>query len=60
MEIRKGRSWRWAAETSQGGNELLRCLSLRQPGSGIKPLVVYAPAFEEGIISGASLLVDAP
>ena len=45
----------------KGGNELLRYLSLRQPGSAIKPLVVYAPAFEEGIISGAaSLLVDAP
>ena len=42
-------------------NELLRFLSLRQPGSALKPLVVYAPAFQEGLLAGAgSLLQDTP
>ncbi|MEW5785732.1 MAG: PBP1A family penicillin-binding protein [Bacillota bacterium] len=46
---------------SKGTNELLRYLSLRQPGSAIKPLVVYAPAFEEKILSGAgAILLDKP
>ncbi|MEG1499692.1 MAG: transglycosylase domain-containing protein [Clostridia bacterium] len=30
----------------------------RQPGSTIKPLLVYAPAIEKGIISPASLVLD--
>lgn len=32
----------------------------RQPGSSIKPLVVYTPALEVGAISQASFLVDEP
>ena len=32
----------------------------RSPGSLIKPLVVYAPAFEEGLLSPASPILDAP
>ncbi len=31
-----------------------------QPGSSIKPLTVYAPAFEMGIITPASLAMDMP
>lgn len=33
-------------------------LPCRSPGSLIKPLLVYAPAIEEGIISPASLILD--
>lgn len=32
--------------------------SHRQPGSTIKPLVVYAPAIEEGILTPASIIPD--
>lgn len=32
----------------------------RQPGSLIKPILVYAPALEEGIVSGATVLSDEP
>ena len=32
----------------------------RQPGSSIKPVAVYAPAIEEGLITGASMIVDEP
>lgn len=32
--------------------------ALRQPGSTIKPLGVYAPAIEEGIVSPSSTVVD--
>ncbi|OQB12027.1 MAG: Penicillin-binding protein 1F [Firmicutes bacterium ADurb.Bin193] len=35
-------------------------MSLRQPGSSIKPLSVYAPAIERGLISPSSLVLDAP
>lgn len=35
-------------------------MSLRQPGSAIKPIGVYAPAIELGIISPGSLVLDAP
>lgn len=33
-------------------------LSSRQPGSAIKPLLVYGPAFDKGIISPASVYTD--
>lgn len=32
----------------------------RQPGSAIKPVAVFAPAIEEGLITGASMIVDEP
>jgi penicillin-binding protein 1B len=32
----------------------------RQPGSAIKPLLVYAPAIEEGIVSPHSQILDEP
>lgn len=35
-------------------------LTLRPPGSAIKPLSVYAPALEEGIITWASVFDDVP
>lgn len=34
--------------------------SLRAPGSAIKPLSVYAPALEEGIVNWASVFDDVP
>lgn len=39
-------------------DELLRFTSLRQPGSAIKPILAYAPAFEEGILAGAGSTID--
>ena len=42
-------------------DEVLRFITLRQPGSAIKPIITYAPAFEEGTLAGAgSPLNDAP
>ncbi len=42
-------------------DEILRFNSLRQPGSAIKPIITYGPAFEEGILAGgASTLDDSP
>lgn len=42
-------------------SEALRFVNLRQPGSAIKPIVTYGPAFEEGILAGAgSTLDDSP
>ncbi len=42
-------------------DELLRFNHLRQPGSAIKPITTYGPAFEEGTLAGAgSTLDDAP
>ncbi len=42
-------------------DEVLRFSSLRQPGSAIKPIITYAPAFEEGTLAGAgSTLDDSP
>ncbi len=41
-------------------NELLRYLSLRQPGSAIKPIIDYAPSFNEGLLGLGSVLDDAP
>lgn len=47
-------------EYSKNRNELLRYLSLRQPGSAIKPVIAYAPSFEEGLLGAGSALDDAP
>ncbi len=42
-------------------DEVLRFATLRQPGSAIKPITTYAPAFEEGVLAGAgSTLDDSP
>ncbi len=42
-------------------DEVLRFATLRQPGSAIKPVTAYGPAFEEGVLAGAgSTLDDAP
>lgn len=42
-------------------DEVLRFSSLRQPGSAIKPIITYGPAFEEGTLAGAgSTLDDSP
>lgn len=42
-------------------DELLRFNHLRQPGSAIKPITTYGPAFEEGTLAGAgSTLDDSP
>ncbi len=42
-------------------DEVLRFSTLRQPGSAIKPIIAYAPAFEEGTLPGAgSVLDDSP
>ncbi len=42
-------------------DEVLRFSTLRQPGSAIKPIITYAPAFEEGVLAGAgSTLNDSP
>ena len=42
-------------------DEVLRFSTHRQPGSAIKPIITYAPAFEEGVLAGAgSTLNDSP
>lgn len=41
-------------------NQSLRFLSRRQPGSAIKPIVAYAPAMEENLITPGSIIDDAP
>lgn len=41
-------------------NQTLRYLSPRQPGSAIKPLLVYAPAIEENLLLPGSIVDDAP
>ncbi len=35
-------------------------MAVRQPGSSLKPLVDYAPAFEQGLIHYSSILLDEP
>ncbi|MDW7739408.1 MAG: PBP1A family penicillin-binding protein [Bacillota bacterium] len=48
-------------EYSKKTDEVLRFAALRQPGSAIKPIITYAPAFEEGTLAGAgSTLDDSP
>ncbi len=44
----------------EGARVLNRVNSPRQPGSSIKPLAVYAPAFEAGLITPISVLDDSP
>ncbi len=39
-------------------DEVLRFTTLRQPGSAIKPIITYAPAFEEGVLAGAGATLD--
>ncbi|MDY6826876.1 MAG: PBP1A family penicillin-binding protein [Bacillota bacterium] len=39
-------------------DEILRFTTLRQPGSCIKPIITYAPAFEEGVLAGAGAVID--
>ncbi|MEW5920599.1 MAG: PBP1A family penicillin-binding protein [Bacillota bacterium] len=41
-------------------NQTLRYMSARQPGSAIKPIVTYAPALEENLITPGSIIDDAP
>ncbi|MGM0651791.1 MAG: PBP1A family penicillin-binding protein [Bacillota bacterium] len=42
-------------------DEILRFKARRQPGSAIKPIITYGPAFEEGTLAGAgSTLDDSP
>ena len=46
---------------SQGRMELNRATqTLRQPGSSIKPIAVYGPALEYGVINENSVVVDEP
>lgn len=42
------------------GNQDLRFLSRRLPGSAIKPIVAYAPALEENLITPGTIVDDAP
>ncbi len=43
------------------GNRVLnRTTTLRQPGSSIKPLSVYAPSIEHGLITPATMVDDTP
>ena len=44
------------------GNRVLNraTQTLRQPGSSIKPLSVYAPAIEDGLITPATIVDDSP
>lgn len=41
-------------------NQTLRFISRRQPGSASKPIVAYAPAMEEKMITPGSIIDDAP
>lgn len=41
-------------------NKLNRYNSMFQPGSSIKPIMVYGPAFEHGILSPGSTIDDSP
>lgn len=47
-------------EYRRGIDENRRFISRRQPGSAIKPLTSYAPAFEEGILTPGSIIDDSP
>jgi len=47
-----------AIETLCGKSEYELSLIDRQPGSAIKPILVYSPAIEEGIISPISPILD--
>ncbi len=41
-------------------NMINRATSQRSPGSALKPIIVYAPALEERLISPASIVEDTP
>ncbi len=43
-----------------GSRTYNRATALRQPGSAIKPIAVYAPAIESGLINAATVLKDEP
>ncbi len=45
-------------EFHRDGNEVLRYISRRQPGSSMKPIVSYAPAMEEGLFGTGSIVED--
>lgn len=47
-----------AVEALCGKSDYELSLIKRQPGSAIKPILVYAPALEEGIISPATPILD--
>ncbi|NLI71013.1 MAG: PBP1A family penicillin-binding protein [Firmicutes bacterium] len=47
-------------EYRKNKDEVLRFVSKRQPGSSIKPVVSYAPAFEEKILAPGSIVYDVP
>lgn len=44
----------------KGAEELNRITVARQPGSSIKPIAVYGPALQEGVISISSVYEDKP
>lgn len=44
----------------QGSLIFNHATALRQPGSTIKPIAVYAPALDEGVIKSTSVLQDVP
>ena len=44
----------------KGQNESLRFTVRRQPGSAIKPIISYAPAFEEDMLAAGSMVADVP
>jgi len=53
----------WPTQPPESSNqrhvdEILRFATLRQPGSCIKPIITYAPAFEEGVLAGAGSVID--
>ncbi len=43
-----------------GSRTYNRAYALRQPGSAIKPLAIYAPAIDSGFINSATILKDEP
>lgn len=45
---------------SIGNDRVDRTVKLLEPGSAIKPLSIYGPAFEQGIINCSSILPDYP
>ncbi len=43
-----------------GSRTFNRATALRQPGSSLKPIAVYAPAIENGVVSEATVIDDSP
>ena len=62
VDPKEGQVWALGGgrEYNKNRNELLRYLSLRQPGSAIKPIISYGPSFNEGLLGAGSVLDDAP